>query len=169
MKPREFPVCGEGAAGGTDCPELRAEAGESEPDRWVEPALLAKEVACPRISKALGNLLSGFRLTHGERLGRGARLEATQLTHERAFVRPVGDDDGSAQIGHLSGQRSGCGPECHPAARWLEEAVTLPNEAIQIRERPHSARPIGIFSSNDGEPESQLCQAHRCGAAIHAE
>ena len=52
---------------------------------------------------------------------------------------------------------------------WIEEAVALTDQAIEVGEGIHQLGPIGRVVGDDRKPESQLGEPHRGGALVYTE
>ncbi len=51
----------------------------------------------------------------------------------------------------------------------IEEAVALPDQAVEVGEREHRFRPVGPVVRDHREPEPELGESHGGGVPVHAE
>ena len=130
---------------------------------------LPEQIAPSRLVEAFGHCLRQLALGRCQRFRQRRGLGVPELPEQGPFFYPGGPDDPPPERSDGAGRIPSRRREAETAPQRLEEAVSLANQAIQIRQRPDQFGPVGALAGDDREPEPELGQPHGSRAQIDSE
>jgi hypothetical protein len=132
VKPGEATLARESATGVADLMELSSESAERVSACGVQAPAPAEEVACSCLVESGSYFRAKVSFSPSQRVIQGFCFQRAQPAHQRAFHRTGGGDHLPPQSRELLSMfASGAMPD--DLTYGIEEAVSLADEAIQVR------------------------------------
>jgi hypothetical protein len=169
MKPGQLAITSEPPASSLEQPSRATKLCQLRPQLGVESTTLAEQIRASGFLQALGDL--GVVPPHCsfEGLAQRAAFQRSKPAHQRPLVSSACGDQClpyTRKLAHGFGAEH-CSPE--PVVDRIEEAVALPDQAVQIGERADLPGVLGRIIGDDGQPQTQFSEAYRCGREVDAK
>ena len=169
VEPRHLALADQRAARAPKGSELCPVVGEADADLGVGAAAPAEEILASRRAQAFRDARPRLRLGRLQRSLRRPALRRAEGAHQLALSLPAGGDELPPEVRDVLGQARIGSAQPYLSSDRLEQGVALANEAVEVGQRLHQLGSILPILGDHGQPEPELREPHRGGAAVDAE